>query len=66
MVSYAEEPELLLGEVVNVTADESILDDAGKIDVKKLNPICYATATHEYFSIGEKVGNAFKDGKSIK
>lgn len=66
MISYDEEPELLLGEVVNVSADESILDAAGKIDVKKLNPICYDTAGHGYYGIGEKVGNAFSDGKQIK
>ncbi|SHK96038.1 flavin reductase family protein [Fibrobacter sp. UWEL] len=66
MVSYAEEPELLLGEVVNVTADESILDASGKIDMKKLNPICYDSAGHGYYEIGEKVGNAFSDGKSIQ
>lgn len=66
MVSYAEEPELLLGEVVNVTADESILDAEEKIDIKKLNPICYDTAGHGYYAIGEKVGNAFSDGKNIK
>jgi len=65
MTSYAEEPELLLGEVVNVSADDSILDDNGKIDVKKLNPICYDTANHGYYSIGEKIGNAFSDGKTI-
>ncbi len=65
-VSYAEEPELLLGEIVNVTADESILDVNGKVDVKKLNPICYDTANHGYYSIGDRVGNAFSDGKAIK
>lgn len=65
MASYAEEPELLLGEVVNVTVDESILDSNGKIDVKKLNPICYDSANHGYYSIGEKIGNAFSDGKNI-
>lgn len=65
MVSYAEEPELLLGEVVNVSAEEGILDENGKIDVKKLNPICYDTAGHGYYALGEKIGNAFSDGKAI-
>lgn len=65
MVSYAEEPELLLGEVVGVSADDSILNEDGKIDVKKLNPICYDTAGHGYYSIGERIGNAFSDGKSL-
>lgn len=49
-----------------LTADESILDENGKVDVKKLNPICYDTANHGYYSIGDRIGNAFSDGKSIK
>lgn len=65
MVSYDENAELLLGEIVNVTADESILTD-GHVDMKKLNPICFDTDTKAYYAIGEKVGNAFSDGKKIK
>lgn len=49
-----------------LTADESILDENGKVDVKKLNPICYDNANHGYYSIGDRIGNAFSDGKSIK
>lgn len=49
-----------------LTADESILGENGKVDVKKLNPICYDTANHGYYSIGDRIGNAFSDGKSIK
>jgi len=64
-VSFDEESELLLGEIVNVGADESILTD-GKIDPGKLQPICYDSANHDYRVLGEKVGNAFSDGKKLK
>jgi len=59
------EDEILVGEIVNVNADESILTD-GKIDPKKLKPIAYDSANHAYVSLGDKVGNAFKDGNALK
>ena len=65
MVSYNEDSELLLGEIVNVVADDSVLDENDKVDVKKLNPICYDTSNHGYFAIGERIGSAFSDGKEI-
>ena len=60
------EDGICIGEIVNVSADESILDENGKIDAKKLDPIIYDSATHAYWSFGEKVGKAFSDGKKIK
>ena len=66
MLSYDEESEMLIGKIVNVCADESILGDDGKIDVKKLNPITYDPVHHAYLTLGEKVGNAFSDGAALK
>lgn len=66
LVSYDEESELLLGEVVNVTADESALDEDGKLSVEKLAPVCYDSAGHGYYVMERRVGNAFSDGKEIK
>ena len=60
------EDGICIGKIVNVSADESILDEKGKIDAKKLNPICYDSATHAYWNLGEKVGQAFFDGNKIK
>ena len=42
------------------------LDENGKIDAKKLDPIIYDSVTHAYRNLGEKVGQAFSDGKKIK
>ena len=64
--SFDEESELLIGEVVNVSVDESILDENGKVDVYKLDPITYDTVNHTYITLGKKVGNAFKDGIVFK
>ena len=60
------EDGICIGEIVNVSADESVLDENGKVDAKKLDPIIYDSVTHVYWSFGEKVGQAFSDGKKIK
>lgn len=60
------EDGICIGEIVNVSADESVLDENGKIDAKKLDPIIYDGATHAYWSFGKKVGKAFSDGKQLK
>ena len=60
------EDGICIGEIVNVSADESILDAEGRIDAKKLDPIIYDSVTHAYWNFGEKVGRAFSDGKTIK
>ncbi|MBE6949219.1 MAG: flavin reductase family protein [Ruminococcaceae bacterium] len=65
LISFDEDSELLVGEIVNVCADESILTD-GKIDPQKLNPITYDPVNHDYLTLGVKVGNAFEDGKKLK
>ena len=57
--------DILVGEIVNVNADESILTD-GKIDPKKLKPITYDPVNHAYIGLGDKVGNAFQDGLRLK
>ena len=65
VISYDPESCRLVGEIVNVCADESVLTD-GKVDVSKLRPITYDPMNHHYLVLGEKVGQAFHDGKSLK
>ena len=60
------EDGICIGEIINVSADESVLDDNGKVDAKKLDPIIYDSVTHAYWGFGEKVGKAFSEGKKIK
>ena len=60
------EDGICIGKIVNISADESVLDADGGIDVKRLNPIVYESAHHAYWSLGEKIGNAFFDGKKFK
>ena len=66
MISYDEEAELLIGQIVNVCADESVLREDGSVDMAKLRPIAYDPMNHDYLLVTEKVGNAFEDGVELK
>lgn len=66
LISYDPETCRLVGQIVNVCVDESVLGSDGKVDVKKLQPITYDPMNHDYLVLGEKVGNAFKDGLALK
>ena len=65
LISYDEETCRLVGEIVNVNADETILDENGKVDPAKLRPIVFDPVNNAYLVVGEKVGNAFKDGAEL-
>lgn len=54
------------GRVINVLADEKVLDGSGNVDLCKLNPISYDPASRSYFTMGIKVGAAFSIGAKLK
>ena len=66
LISYDPESCRLVGKIVNVSADESVLGENGKVDVHKLQPITYDPMNHHYLVLGEKVGQSFHDGVSQK
>lgn len=66
LVSYDPESCRLVGEIVNVSADEAVLDGDGRIDPDKLRPITFDPIHNAYRVLGEKVGNAFRDGAKLK
>lgn len=55
----------VIGRVVNVTADESVLVE-DKIDMALVNAIAFDPYTHGYYKVTERVGEAFKDGLPLK
>lgn len=55
----------VVGKVVNVTADEKVMTN-GEVDISKVDAIAFDPYTHGYYKIGERVGNAFKDGFKLK
>ena len=61
-----DEDGLVIGEIVNVSADESILDVSGKIDPSKFTPITFDPVNNNYIRLGLPCGQAFAAGKKIK
>ena len=56
----------IIGQIVNVSADESVLDAEGSLDFAKFRPISFEPAHNAYHVLGEKVGRAFHDGAALK
>ncbi len=52
-----------VGEVMDIKADESVLDQKGKPDPEKLRPIIFSPSVRLYHGIGELLGKAFSIGK---
>ncbi len=48
----------VLGKIVNVSADEKILDNAGKIDPGKIKAFAFDQMQNGCYAVGEKIGQA--------
>ena len=66
VISYDTETCRLVGRIINVSADESVLGENGKVDPAKLQPITYDPMNHHYLVLGEKAGQAFQIGLTLK
>jgi flavin reductase (DIM6/NTAB) family NADH-FMN oxidoreductase RutF len=53
-----------IGEVIDVKVDQSALTDDGLPDMLKVAPFIYGGEIQAYHQVGEKIGTAFKIGKS--
>ena len=60
-----EEFHAVVGKIVNVKAEEGVLDEAGKVDPEKLGAIMFDQFRNDYYAIGEKAGKAWGEGKSL-
>lgn len=56
----------ITGEVLNIQADEDVLNDRGKVDFEKLDPLAYDDVGYDYYMMGEKIASAFKVGLKYK
>lgn len=61
-----DENGILWGKIVGTVVDEEVLTEDGKIDFAKAGIISFDPSFNAYRVIGEVVGNAFKDGMSLK
>lgn len=55
----------VIGEILNVVANDNVLDENGSIDIKKVNPILFDQSSNSYYSLGEYHGKAWNIGKKI-
>jgi flavin reductase (DIM6/NTAB) family NADH-FMN oxidoreductase RutF len=58
-------PYGIIGQILNVSIDERVLDADGNVDGEKLSAISYDPMGHGYLKVGGKVGNAFADGRAL-
>ena len=56
----------IIAEAVNILCDERYLAEDGKPSIEKMNLISFDPIHNGYVTIGERVGNAFADGKKLK
>ncbi len=54
-----------VGKIVNVLADEAVLDETGKVRPSKLNAILFDQFRNGYYTIGERVGKAWNAGAGL-
>ena len=55
----------IVGKIVNTLVDESVLDNEGRVDFGKLNPIIYDATRRIYRTVGDEVGQAWKSGNVL-
>lgn len=65
-IDESEEGYYIVAEIVNILVNEEYLAEDGKPNVEKMQLITYDPVHHGYISLGQRVGNAFSDGKTIK
>ncbi len=56
----------IIGEIVDALADEDILNEAGGVDIEKLDPILVDPSADTYHRVGERIGKIFHDGLVMK
>ncbi len=53
----------LVGEILELEVDEAVLDDQGRPDIRKIDPLIYASGDRAYYGVGELVAQAFAVGR---
>ena len=65
LVSYDAETCYMVGRILNISADESVLGEDGRVDVLRLQPVVYEPFGRGYFALGERIGTGYSSGKNI-
>lgn len=65
LVSYDPVSCRLVGEIINVSIDERVLDDQGKVNISKVKPIAFDPFNQTYVLLQTVIGTAFQDGRCL-
>lgn len=55
----------MVGKIVNVKAEEAVLNEKGKIDPARLHALMFDQFTHGYYATGDRVGQAWNAGAAL-
>ena len=64
-VTETENMHAVVGKIMNVSADEKVLNEEGKVDPMKLNALIFDQFQAGYYMATEKVGQAWDAGKKL-
>lgn len=56
----------VIGEIINVSVDESVLNENEELDVSKINALAFSGLDHGYYLVNKRVGDAFSEGRKVK
>ena len=59
---HTEHVDGIVGKIVNVKAEETVLDEKGKVEPEKLHALLFDPFKNGYYSVGEKVAKAWNAG----
>jgi flavin reductase (DIM6/NTAB) family NADH-FMN oxidoreductase RutF len=54
-----------IGQIMDIKANESALDERGSLDIERVRPILFAPEDSAYYGVGEFLGQAFSIGREI-
>lgn len=57
---------LFVGEILDVKAEDSCLDEQGKISIERVRPFSWAPAENKYYGMGGELGKGFSVGKALR
>ena len=55
----------VIGKILNVNADEKVLNEKGKVEPEKLNAFVFDQFQNGYYKVAEKVGQAWNAGAGL-
>ncbi len=55
-----------VGEILDIKAEPSCLDESGKVSAELLRPFSWAPIDNHYYGIGQRLGRGFTEGRTLQ